>query len=219
MRYTTTFKKTGGASLEEYVSNMKEGQEKIYFLVMPNIDQGFHSPYMEPFKGTNIPIIILNNNVDEICFQQIQSFKGKKFVNIETSYENIAKDLGKKEEVKSELPEDDVSGFCLWLKNALGKPVSKVTLSKRLTDTPAVLVGQTSSSMRMVMQMMESMQSGSGVGGGDSGGNDQTLEINATHPIIVHLNELRKDHSDKAEQIAKHMLENVMLVSGIPYDI
>ena len=45
--------------------------------------------------------------------------------------------------------------YCLWLKNELQPIISKVTLSKRLKDTPAIVVGQMSSSMRMMMQMME----------------------------------------------------------------
>jgi HSP90 family molecular chaperone len=53
------------------------------------------------------------------------------------------------------LPEEDVTTFSLWLKNELSQNVGKVTLSKRLKDQPAVLFGQVSSSMRMVMAMME----------------------------------------------------------------
>ena len=64
---------------------------------------------------------------------------------------------------KSRIPEDDVTNFCLWLKNELQPIVAKVTLSKRLKDTPAIVVGEMSSSMRMMMQMMESV--------GSSGGN------------------------------------------------
>jgi hypothetical protein len=42
-------------------------------------------------------------------------------VNIEAAYEEISKDLGKKDEDQtvSRIPEDDVTGFCLWLKNEL----------------------------------------------------------------------------------------------------
>ncbi len=51
----------------------------------------------------------------------------------------------------SRIPEDDVTPFCLWLKNELSANISKVTLSKRLKETPAIIVGQMSSSMRMMM--------------------------------------------------------------------
>jgi TNF receptor-associated protein 1 len=66
--------------------------------------------------------------------------------------------LGKKDEdisTFSRIPEEDVATFSLWLKNELQPTVSKVSLSKRLKDTPAIVVGQMSSSMRMMMQMME----------------------------------------------------------------
>ena len=124
-----------------------------------------NSPYMEPFKGTDVPVLILANNIDEICFQQAGKYKEKQFVNIEASFEEIQKDIGSSTpsaEAQSRLPEDDTTSFCLWLKNELGDSIEKVTLSKRLKDMPAIVVGQVSSSMRMVMQMME--QSGQGQG-------------------------------------------------------
>lgn len=67
--------------------------------------------------------------------------------------EDIRKDLGieGEEEVKSRLPEDEVTGFCLWLKDTLSSKIAKVQLSRRLTDTPAIVVGDMSSSMYMMM--------------------------------------------------------------------
>ena len=146
-------------SLDDYVKEMKEGQEKIYFVVNPHFDAALKSPYMEPFKDTDIDVLVLTNNVDEILFQQNTDWKGKKFVNIESSYEEIAKDIGKKSEedslARSRIPEDDITPFCLWLKNDLKDSIGKVTISKRLRDTPAILTGQMSSSMRVMLQMME----------------------------------------------------------------
>lgn len=57
---------------------------------------------------------------------------------------------------RSRIPEADVSSFCIWLKEELKESIGKVTLSKRLTDTPAIVTGNMSSSMRIMMQMMES---------------------------------------------------------------
>jgi len=48
---------------------------------------------------------------------------------------------------------------------------------------------------------------------------NQTLEINAYHPIIVKLNELRKLDSERASHISKQMLDSVLLQSGIPHDL
>jgi HSP90 family molecular chaperone len=60
-------------------------------------DQALNSPFMEPFKNAGAeapPVLILTNNVDEICFQQIGQFKNFSFLNIESSYDEISKDLG-----------------------------------------------------------------------------------------------------------------------------
>jgi HSP90 family molecular chaperone len=47
---------------------MRKDSDKIYFIVQPVIERADNSPFMEPFKGTDIPVLILNNNIDEICF-------------------------------------------------------------------------------------------------------------------------------------------------------
>ena len=44
---------------------------------------------MEPFKGSDLDVIILTQNIDEILFQQSGDYKGKKFVNIESAFEEI----------------------------------------------------------------------------------------------------------------------------------
>lgn len=56
-------------SLDEYIDNMKEGQEKIFFIVNAQYQGGVNSPYMEPFKNSEIDVLVLTNNIDEILFQ------------------------------------------------------------------------------------------------------------------------------------------------------
>ena len=80
-----------------------------------------------------------------MVFQQIGTFKGYTFVNVESGYEEIAKDLGDKDiardDSKESVPEEDITSFCLWLKEQTKPYVGKITISKRLTEVPAVLFG------------------------------------------------------------------------------
>jgi len=114
---------------------------------------------MEPFRDSDLDVIVLTNNVDEIIFQQTGEYRGKKFVSIESNFDEIQKDLGGQSEIDSiernRIPEEDTSVFCIWLKATLQDNVGKVTISKRLRDTPAIITGNMSSSMRIFMQMME----------------------------------------------------------------
>lgn len=146
-------------SLDDYVAKMKDGQEKIYFVVSNQYEAAAKSPFMEPFKDSDIDVLVLTNNVDEILFQQNGDYKGKKFVSIETNFDEISKDLGKSgvddPALASKIPEDEITPYCLWLKEELKDLIGKVTISKRLKSTPAIISGQMSSSMRIMMQMME----------------------------------------------------------------
>jgi len=80
-----------------------------------------------------------------MLFNQTNDYKGKKFVNIESAFEEIQKDLGKNFETemqdRSRIPEEDITSFCLWLKEELTPHVGKVTISKRLRDTPCIISG------------------------------------------------------------------------------
>jgi len=92
-----------------------------------------------------------------MVFQRIGAYKSFTFVNVESGYEEIAKDLGDFEvdkEGKVSLPEEDITQFCLWIKDQMSPYVGKVTLSKRLKGVPAVLFGKVSASMRMMMNMV-----------------------------------------------------------------
>ena len=92
---------------------------------------------MEPFSKNNIPVLILNNNLDELIFQQNPNYAGKTFANIETSFDDLQskKDKEEKKEEEEETnEEEDVAGLCLWLKESLSHIIGKVTVSKRLSN-------------------------------------------------------------------------------------
>lgn len=48
---------------------------------------------------------------------------------------------------------------------------------------------------------------------------DSTLELNGSHPIIVNLNQVRKVDKATAGLVAQQLLNNVMVASGIPFDL
>lgn len=139
---------------------MKPGQKKIYFAFGANRQAALSSPFYEPFKGGDAPVLVLTNQMDEFCLASTGNYKGMQFVNVEqTQIDEIRKDLGLEphmDTVNSQLPEEDVTNFCLWLKEAMKSKVAKVQLSKRLTNAPAILVGAMSSSMYGMMQMLQS---------------------------------------------------------------
>ena len=86
--------------LDDYVKKMKAGQTKIYYVTAQTRDQALNNPFMEPFRAAGAdapPVLVLTNNIDEICFSQLGEYKGHRFSNVETAtYEDISKDIGAK---------------------------------------------------------------------------------------------------------------------------
>jgi TNF receptor-associated protein 1 len=66
--------------------------------------------------------------------------------------------------------------------------------------------------------MMESQGAGAGMDMNRLA-KDNTLELNASHPIVVNLNQLRKTNKAVASLVSKQLLDNVMVSSGIPFNI
>lgn len=56
-------------SIEDYISKMKEGQEKIYFITDASYERALNSPYFEPLKDeTSIDVLIITDPMDEVLF-------------------------------------------------------------------------------------------------------------------------------------------------------
>ena len=145
-------------------------------------------------------------------------------MSIESNYEEISKDLGGQVENeaadRNRIPENDITPFCLWIKEELKEHIGKVTISRRLKDTPAIITGNMSSSLRMMMQMMESHgQLADSANEMNRAKKESVLELNAAHPIVLNLNQLRKQNKTAASLVLQRFLDNVLVQSGIPFDL
>ncbi len=87
-----------------------------------------------------------------------------------------------------------------------------MSISKRLKDAPAVVVGDVSASMRVMMKMIDQTQF-------DEANKNQVLEINPNHPLIVKLNQIRKTDQKVGTLVAKQLLDTVFLNAGLPIDV
>jgi TNF receptor-associated protein 1 len=200
-------------SLDTYIKSMKEGQKNIYFIVSNNPTGKSDSPFLEPFQNSKVPVLVLPNHIDEVCLRNVNEYKGFKFINIESNFEEVAGDLDDRIEHDKVLgiPEEEITPFSLWLKSELTPTIARVTISKRLANTPAVIVGQVSSSLRAMLAMVDQSQFEQAI-------KDQSLEINPNHPIMVKLNRVRKTDSATAKMLLNEIFNHIKLQSGIPFD-
>ncbi len=178
-------------SLAQYVSEMKDKQEEIYYLSSETVEQAEMSPHIEGFKARDIDVIVLSDPIDEFWLPLVPDFEGKKF----KSASRGALDLDKFESENSEKKKADPSKFDLLIariKTNLGEKISDVRLSSTLTESPVCLVADEGG---MDIQMERLMKAHNR----DFQGAPRILEINPDHEIVIALNKLADAKSSSKE--------------------
>lgn len=126
-------------SLEEYVSRMKEGQEKIYFITADSYAAAKSSPHLELLRKKGIEVLLLSDRIDEWMMSYLTEFDGKPFQSVAKADASLDKLADEVDETTKEA-EKALEPFVERVKTLLGERVKEVRLTHRLTDTPAVVV-------------------------------------------------------------------------------
>jgi len=164
--------------LDDYVSRMQEGQDKIYYIAADSHAAAKNSPHLEIFKKKGIEVLLLSDRVDEWLTSHLAEFEGKKL-------QSVAKgelDLDKDEASEKELEEKAKSSEKLVkrMKKTLGDRVEDVRVTNRLTDSPACIV---LNEHDMAMHMQRILKEA----GHAMPSSKPILEINPDHPIVKKL--------------------------------
>jgi len=187
-------------SLEEYVKEMSEGQDEIYYLVAPNRTAALESPYIEAFLDDDTEVLLCYSQIDEFCMKNLGSFKSKNLVGIEssTAVKNEKKDA-------DALSEDNCRRLGKWLKKTFPKHIEKAEPTYRLKRHPAVLVDHQSAAIRQYLHAL----------GEDVPTPPQRIQINPSHQIIKGLYERVQNEEGTAKIIARQMINNAFIAAGI----
>jgi len=205
-------------SLDDYISRMKEGQDKIYFINGPSRAAVENGPYTEMFKKRGIEIFYTLEPIDDFVLNHLGEYDGKKLVSADAADIRLPETTGdedKPEEQQEEaLPKDQLDALCTWINERLGDKVQEVKTSTRLVDSPAMIVnvdGFMTSSMERIMQA-----SGQETGLGMQSKKD--MEINGSSPLIKKLVELKDNDTDFAGIIVDQIYDNALIQAGLVVD-
>lgn len=125
-------------SLEEYVSRMVEGQEKIYYITADSYAAAKSSPHLEVFRKKGIEVLLLSDRIDEWMMSYLTEFDGKAFQSVSKADDELSK-LADGESEEQKEAEKALEPFVERVKTLLGDRVKDVRLTHRLTDTPAIV--------------------------------------------------------------------------------
>jgi len=188
---------------------MQESQESIYYMSGDNMEVMKKAPALQVFKKKDIEVLMLSDHLDEPCIQKLADYEGKKFVSIQKA--DVKLDETEEEKKKFSKLKDMYKPLTDWWKEKLtdytekgamkdaGVKIEKVELSKRLTDSPVVVVtsqfGYSAQQEKIMKAQAFQNKDQMGMMAGR-----KTLEINANHPVVIDL--LSKIKTDKENEAA-----------------
>lgn len=194
-------------TLGEYVDNMKEGQEKIYYAAGSSIKKIDAMPNVEQVKDHDFDILYLTDYVDEFAITAIQEYEGKKFANVENEDLGLESDE-EKEELKK-VNEDNVD-LLKHMKELIGD-VSEVKFSNKLKKHPVCLTTKGDVSIEM-QKVFDAMPNDMGIKA------QQVLEVNEKHPIADKLKDLYSSNKEEFDKYTKILYAEAKMIAGLPID-
>lgn len=191
----------GWTGLEDYVSRMKDGQDKIYYITGENAEALRKSPQVEGYRARGLEVLLMTDTIDSFWLQNALEFDGKMFQSVTKGeadldkFDSKNKDKDSEAEAKSEDKEtadQDIDALLTILKDNLAEDVADVRISKRLKESPVCLIAAdhgVDMHMENVLKIQQHYEPTA----------KRILEVNADHEMIKSLAQQLAKSGDTAE--------------------
>ncbi len=206
LRFSTTHtdRETQDQSLADYVSRMKPGQEKIFYVVAENFNTARHSPHLEVFRKREIEVLLLSDRVDDWLMNHLMEFDGKRLQDVARGELDLGELSDDDKKTQEELSRASAN-LIERLQQVLGERVQEIRASTRLTDSPACLVvgeHEMGAQMRRIMQ----------AAGQEVPDSKPVLEVNPRHPLLEKLD--AEADEDRFADLAGIVFDQALLAEG-----
>merc|ERR1712083_901552 len=214
-----------GISLDKYLDRMQETQESIYYMSGDSVETMKKAPALQIFQKKDLEVLMLDDHLDEPCLQKLADYEGKKFVSIQKA--DVKLDETEEEKKRFTKVKDMYKPLTDWWKDSLtdftekgamkdaGVKIEKVEISKRLTESPVVVVTSQFGYSAQQEKVMKAQAFQNKEQLGMMSGR-KTLEVNPNHPVVVDL--LSKVKADKddlaAKDTAQVLFQTALIESG-----
>ncbi len=200
-------KKDEFTDFEKYKGKMKDSQKEIYYVSGTDVASIEKNPSLEIFKKNDIEVLYLTDPIDEFVFEHLKEYDKTKFKLIESSDIDLEKPA---ESNQDEGSLKDLNNFIGYLKTIYGDKIEKIEISKRLVNSPCILLNPSdgpSVQMEKVMKMINKEYAFS----------KRVFEVNPDHKLIKQLVNIHKTDpaSDYLKKISLQLLDNLILREGV----
>merc|ERR1712159_817580 len=183
--------------VEEYVARMQEEQPAIYYMTGEKISEMEREAALEVYKQKDLEVLYLDEPYAELCFSKIFDFEGVKMRSVQKAGDLRINWKTEETDRYNDLKKMYKPLTKWWEKNIAkaGVPINKVEVSRRLVDSPAVVLA-TEYGMSARQERINKVQDQDPTYFSEQ---QKVLEINANHPTIYDmLQKVQADESDES---------------------
>jgi molecular chaperone HtpG len=190
-------------SLADYVTRMKAGQDKIYYITAETFNAAKNSPHLEIFRQKGIEVLLLSERVDEWVVSNLAEFEGKALVSVAKGGLDLGALADEGEKKEQEAAAGEFKELTEKIAKSLGERVSAVRVTHRLTDSPACLVADEHGLSGNLARILKAAGQNAPV-------DKPVLEINPKHPVVLRL----RHEERKFDDWAAVLFDQALLAEG-----
>jgi len=190
-------------SFADYVSRMKDGQDRIYYVTADSFNAAKNSPHLEIFRKKGVEVLLLTDRVDEWMLSFLTEFDGKQLVSVAKGDLDLGKLEDEAEKKQKEETESEYKALVDKMQTSLKDKAKEVRITFRLTDSPACLVAGEHELSGNLLRMLRA----AGQAAPDT---KPILEINPHHPLVQRL----KYEEAKFDDWSSLLFDQAMLAEG-----
>lgn len=192
-------------SLDDYIGRMKEGQDKIYYVVAENFNTAKNSPHLEVFRKKGIEVLLLSDRVDDWLMGHLSEYDGKQLQDVGKGELDLGKLDTEEEKKEQEEVEKSYADFVKRLQEVLKEEVEEVRVTHRLTDSPACLVVGEHDMGAQMRRLLESA-------GQKVPESKPSIEVNPQHALVQKMD--READEDRFSDLAHVLFDQANLAEG-----
>lgn len=207
LRFATTHSESDAqtVSLDDYISRMKEGQEKIYYITAESFVAAKNSPHLEIFKKKGIEVLLLSERIDEWLITHLTEYQGKQLHSVAKGNLDLGSLEDEQEKEEQKKVEDEFASLVKQVQEVLAERVKEVRVTHRLTDSPACLVADESDMGAQMQRLLKAA-------GQFVPASKPILELNPEHHLITRLKQEADD--DRFKEWTEILFDQSILAEG-----
>lgn len=197
-----SFKHEKMINLDNYIEEMVEKQDKIYYLAADTLKQAKSSPHLEGFKAKDVDVLLMTDPIDAFWMSQMGTYKEKPFLSVSRDKYDLSELSDESQEDNDKIQETDT--VAALIKDCLADLVEDVKATTSLVESPVRLVAGEGGLDFNLERILKAQNA-------DFEGGKKILEVNCNHELVKKIPDLPEGLQ---KSVSRVLFEQARLLDG-----